>query len=498
MKHCRTTLISFAICALIAVSAWGEEPGPAKNDGELFTLWPLIDYRGNPAKKSSRLSLLGPLFTFEKSGEDSITALRPLFYSADNSKSKVSSTDYLYPLASAETTPETSRLQLLHILQKDTFRKGEQADEEHKFMIFPLIISGESKKYGPYLSIFPLYGDIYERFWKDEYHFILFPLYSRTVKNGATNYNLLYPFFTLTSGEKESGFQFWPIFGNTSKEGVYKSTFALWPIFQKEERGLNTANPSERLSIFPLYGSFDSSTVHSRTLLWPFFGHSTETVGNLEEWDFFWPFWLTIRGDKHEATRFLPFYSADKTADSTRNWYLWPLFRTDTMQSSTFRQERQRILYFLFSDKIESWAVDDKSRRRTALWPLFVYNRDTSGNMSLTMPAPVEPVLDKDGIENSWAPFWRLYVQRWNDKGDSSLSLLWNLYWHESSSDYLAWEIAPIFRYRGAANYTEVQFLKGLVQYRDKAGSGKLSLFWLPFGFEWGGNNLPEAGENRH
>ena len=31
-------------------------------------------------------------------------------------------------------------------------------------------------------SVFPLYGDLYERFWRDEYHYVLFPLYGRTVK----------------------------------------------------------------------------------------------------------------------------------------------------------------------------------------------------------------------------------------------------------------------------------------------------------------------------
>ena len=76
-------------------------------------------------------------------------------------------------------------------------------------MFFPFYISGTSKKYGPYTSVFPIYGDIYERFWRDEYHFVLFPLYGRTVKKGTTSRNYLYPFFNTIEGEKESGFHFW-------------------------------------------------------------------------------------------------------------------------------------------------------------------------------------------------------------------------------------------------------------------------------------------------
>ena len=498
MTHRGLTITLLTLLSLLATTAMAEVRTPDPGEGALFTLWPLIDYRQVPQNKTRRLSLLGPLLTFEQKGDDSITAIRPLLHSTSNDKNATSASTVLYPLASAETTPEVSRFEILHLLQKDTFRKDEPSAEESRFMLFPFIISGESKKYGSYTSIFPLYGDIYERFWKDEYHYVLFPLYARTVKNNSTNYSLLYPFFTITTGEKESGFQFWPLYGHTAKEGVYSSTFALWPIYLNERRGLDTANPSSRLNLFPIYCSFDSTQIHSTTWLWPFFGHSTNSEAKEEEWDFFWPFWLTVRGEKHSVTKFLPFYSEEYTPDSSKNWYLWPLYRTDTMQSSAYRQERQRLFYFLFSDKLESWAVDDKSRRRTALWPLFVYNRDSDDTMSITMPALLEPILDRGGIETNWAPLWRLYSHQWSGNGDSSLSILWNLYWHDKSTDKLAWEFFPFFRYRTTPNATEVQFLKGLVQYRTKDGESSLSLFWLPLDINLG-NSPPRqtTGESK-
>ena len=45
---------------------------------------------------------------------------------------------------------------------------------------------------------------LYERFWRDEYHYVLFPLYGKTVKKGTTTRNYLYPFFSTISGEKEA------------------------------------------------------------------------------------------------------------------------------------------------------------------------------------------------------------------------------------------------------------------------------------------------------
>ena len=127
-----------------------------------------------------------------------------------------------------------------------------------------------------------------------------------------------------------------------------------------------------------------------------------------------------------------------------------------------------------------------QSRRRTAFWPLFFFNRDERGIKSLSVPAPVEPILDKEGIEKSWAPFWRLYQQRWNDKGDSAVSFLWNLYWHEQRDEELAYEFFPSLAYRSEKTSADLKLFKGFLHYRNETGGKSLSFFWLPFGIHWG------------
>ncbi len=453
--------------------------------GDIFTFWPLVDYRKDAVKKSSRLSILGPLLTFENSPEDKISSFRPLFHNSQDSSSTRSYSYYLFPLASAETTPDVSRFEILQLLQKNIYRKNEAKEKEQQFMIFPFLISGESKKYGSYISLFPLYGDIYERFWRDEYHYFLFPLYGRTVLNNTTNYNFLWPFFSITAGENESGFRIWPLYGQAAKEGSYSSMFFLWPFFSKEKRVVGVNEISERFSLLPLYASYDAPHVTSRTWIWPFFGYSDDDRTDEKERDYFWPFWLTISGKKHNVIRFLPFYSEDVKEDYTKTWYIWPIFETDTMQSPQYRQKREKVLFFLFSNKVESWAQDDKERQRTALWPLFLYNRNTDGESSLSMPAPVEPILDKIGIENLWAPLWRIYLHKWNNSGDSSLSICWNLYWHDKSKEAIGLELFPLFRYRAAASFNEIQILKGLINYTETGDRHALSLFWIPFDFSW-------------
>jgi len=486
------------LSSCLAATADADTPASGQEEGALFTLWPLIDYRENPREKTTRLSLLGPILSFEQNGDDHTFAFRPLYYKQSNEKEERSASTYLYPLASSENTPEVSRTEFLHLLQKDTFRKDEPVAAENKSMFFPFYISGESAKYGPYTSVFPIYGDIYERFGKDEYHYVLFPIYGRTVKKGTTNYNVLWPFFSVTKGENESGYRFWPLYGTSAKEGVYSRTFALWPIYLNEKKGLDTDNPSTRFNIFPLYCSFESAQAESVTWLWPFFGHSEDRKAKEEEWDFLWPLWLTVRGEKRTITKFLPFYSSEQSPDSSKNWYLWPLYRSDSFQSEFYRQERQRLLFFLYTDRQESWAVDDRSRRRTALWPLFLYTRDAEDSMKLTLPALVEPILDKEGIEKSWAPLWRIYSHQWSSRGESSLSIFWNLYWHEKSPDRLDWELFPFVSYGSAPLTTELNILKGLVKYRSNSDNSNLSLFWLPLDIKLGVNNPAQTkGESK-
>jgi hypothetical protein len=155
------------------------------------------------------------------------------------------------------------------------------------------------------------------------------------------------------------------------------------------------------------------------------------------------------------------------------------------MQSPHYRQERDKVLFFLYNNRLESWAQDGKERQRTALWPLFLFTRDPDGERSLSFPALIEPILDRDGIEKLWAPLWRIYIQKWNNEGDSSLSILWNFYWHDKNQGYLGWELFPLLRYRSAKSFSEVQILKGLLNYQNSCTTSSLSILWIPFTIDW-------------
>jgi hypothetical protein len=476
--------IIFLIVLSVASPLCAQEQQAEEEEGSIITFWPLFDYRESPRQGFSNLSILGPLFKFQRNGDADVTAVRPFFYRTGDDSDDTARTDYLYPLASSETWADGKFLQVLHLFQKRTPLPG--MEERQGTMLFPFYISGTSEKYGHYVSVFPLYGDIYERFWKDEYHYVLFPLYGRTVKNGTETRNYLYPFFSLIKGEKESGFQFWPLYGQAEKEGVYRKRFALWPIYLQEELGLDTDTPTRKFYLFPLYTSSVSRKRTEKHYLWPFFGYVSDSDKKLEERDYFWPFVVTIRGEARNLDRYLPFYSEDLRKNSLKRWYLWPLYSHEELTSDIYQLERNRVLFFLYSDATETWTVDGKSRSKVSCWPLFTYRSDERGVKTVSFPAPVEPILDKEGIEKSWAPLWRLYIQKWNDAGDSAVSFLWNLYWHESRSDGLAYELFPFISYRSEKELTDLALLKGLIRYLRHNETNELRFLWLPFGVEWG------------
>ncbi len=165
---------------------------------------------------------------------------------------------------------------------------------------------------------------------------------------------------------------------------------------------------------------------------------------------------------------------------------MWPLYKHEELYSPAFREERDRVLFFLYTDRRQSWPKAPGERRRTGLWPLYFYTLNERGVKSLSFPAPLEPIIDREGVEKNWAPLWRLYQQKWNGRGDSAVSVLWNLYWHERRDSDFACEFYPLLAYRSEREDSYISIGKGLVRFQNEEGRKGLTFFWLPVGFHWG------------
>lgn len=464
--------------------------GPAvADDATISTFWPLFDYRSSADADYQSLHLLGPLVKYETKGMETEYALRPLFYRATDHQG-VSQTDVLYPLFGHKRDRDSTRFHLLHLLNYD-FGQRETGSRNRSYL-FPFLFYGEEEQ-GSYRAFFPFGGTLYRWFGKDRIRFTLFPLYSRTERGTQKIDNVLWPFFARISGENESGFKFWPLFGQSSKAGVYRKTFFLWPIFFSESTGLDGDNPQELRAAWPLYLRKESPEKSYRAVLWPFFSKTEDRVKGFESWDAPWPLVRVTRGDRYHGVKILPFY-ADETMDAKRQrWYVWPVYKIEELNTELIQRRRDRVLFFLYSDTREAKLETGDSLRRVSLWPLFGYQR-RNGVSHLHVLSLIEPFFpENESIERLWSPLWRVYQQKWDQQGNRAVSLLWNLYWSERQGPQLAWELFPLIEYRRESEEnTGFRILKGLVSYhRDKQGQ-RINFFYLPWGLHWGG----PAGES--
>lgn len=452
------------------------------DDATLSTLWPVFDYRAAQSADYRSLHLLGPLLKYEVKGSETEYALRPLFYRAVDEEG-ASQTDVLYPVFGQKSGIGSSSFHLFHLLNYD-FGERETGSNNRSYL-FPFLFYGQEEQ-GRYMAVFPFGGTLYNWFGRDRISFTLFPLYSRTERGSTRVDNLLWPFFARITGENESGYKFWPIYGESSKQGVYRKRFFLWPFFFSESLGLDRDNPVEMQVAWPFYVSKDSPETSYRAVLWPFFSKTVNRVKEYESLSAPWPLVRITKGGKYHGLKILPFY-ADETIDVKRQrWYLWPLYKIEEMHTELIDSRRDRILFFLYSDLEENQFETGDSKRRVDLWPVFGYER-TNGVSSLHVLSLAEPFFPgNEAIERLWSPLWRIYQHKWDRQGNSAVSLLWNLYWREQQGDKVIWEFFPLVEYRrDSANEMAVSFLKGLVSYCGSDSGKRLNLFYLPWGFRW-------------
>ncbi len=475
MKHGFSFFLMLSIvCCASSASAY---------DATVSTLWPLWDYRASAVADYKSTHLLGPLLKYETKGIETEYAFRPFFYRALDDEG-VSETDVLYPVFRHKSDQGTGSFHLLHLLNHDYGQR--ESGRSQRSYLFPFLFYGEEEQ-GTYAAFFPVHGTLYNWFGRDRISFTLFPLYGRTERKGTRIDNVLWPFFARISGEHESGFKAWPVYGQSRKEGVYRKTFFLWPVFFSESLNLNTDNPQEIRAAWPFYLSKESPKSSSRTILWPFFSKVENREKGYVSWNAPWPLVRVTRGKTYHGLKILPFY-ADETMDVKRHrWYLWPIYKVEEMNSELIMQRRDRILFFLYSDRRELKHETGDSSRRIDFWPFFGY-QNSDGVSHLHVLSLIEPFFPgNQSIERLWTPLWRVYQQKWDQQGNRIVSLFWNLYWSERQDDRLAWELFPVVEYRKLSQVkTDISVFKGLFRYQKDLDGRQVNLFYLPWGIHWG------------
>lgn len=444
-----------------------------------FHAGPIFDEYDLTLDAGHRTEALGPFFFDQQRDSEKTWGVPPLFSWDADPAVEASEFDLLYPLLTYKRFGTEYRWQFVQVL---SFAGGQSQDEQSakRFTIFPVYFQQRSTDPARnYTAIFPFYGRIKNRLFRDDIRFVLFPIYLETRKRDVVTDNYLYPIFHVRRGDGLHGWQCWPLagsehkdvtlrtngFGDTEIIGGHDRAFALWPICFHQNNNLGTDNPEEFHAIFPFYNYSRSPQRDATTVLWPLFTWIDDRNKKYREWEGPWPLVVVARGEGKTTTRFWPLFSRSHNDTLTSDFYLWPIYKYNRLHTEVLDRERTRILFYLFVNVTEKNIDTGAERGRVDFWPLFTWHRDFNGNRRLQILAPVEPMLPNyRGIERNWSPLWSLWRSEANPRtGATSQSLLWNLYRRDA---------APAAK--------KCSLLFGLFQYQSDAAMKKIRLFYIP------------------
>lgn len=460
----------------LAVSATPVQP-PSSSDEELaseekgLNLWPLLYWRHNPIRGTTRFNLLGPIIRIEETPKEKSFALSPLYYRRENKETGDVVSEFLWPYGSFKRKDGEEETRLSPIFESDK-------DESPRFDIFPFY-AGRSSKGEAYGGLFPIAGTFKERFGQDEGSFFLFPLFAKSRRDETTTSHVLWPLFSSVTGPEEEGFRAWPFFGWHKEAGRRESSFALWPIWNVSRKGLDTDNPENFWMVFPFFGQTTSPKRDSWVAFWPFLHYAKDKEHDYSTFSLF-PLLSVTRGADREAFRLLPLFGYEKTKHSQSSFLVAPfIYGTRDLEVRGYKEKRTRWLFFS-KDRQRTWTDKGETSRQTHVWPIVHYQRSRSGAVEVAFPS-VFPLVS-DQFRRNW-PFLTLYDYRRDEAGRVTSSVLWNLFNYEADDHSFSMELAFLFEYASdqAAGTKSFSLLKGLFAYHHAPDRSRYSLLYIPW-----------------
>lgn len=460
-----------------AASAQASDPNPDPDLDAWGAAGPL--YHSFPLTLEAGIGkeAVGPLYYERASEEAHLWAVPPLISYSRDRDGEQAQVFVLPPLFSWRRYGDDVRWQLGQWINHSRQTRIEDG-EVRRVNLFPLFFRQDSPDPArDYWALFPLYGTLQGRLFRDEAEFVAFPLWLKTRKGTMITRNVLFPFVHFREGPGLRGWQFWPLGGHEHLESTTRTnvadeveivpghdkTFALWPIYFRNRMGLGTDNPARIDSVLPLFYVERSPNRDYTSVAWPFVSWTDDRAQKFHQWNAPWPLVGFARGEGKTLSRVLPLFSVGHNRELAAETYLWPLYRRRHLKTDSLDRERQQFGVFLYVDLREKNPETGKSARRIDSWPLFSWSRDPDGNEKLQALSILEPLRRGTGLERNWSPLWAVWRQERNGRtGARSESLLWNLYRRE---------VRP--------ESTKGSLLFGLIQYQKTPAGRRWRVFHL-------------------
>lgn len=428
MSRC-TTLVVVLLLAL----------APSNGRASDRNWWPLkVEQDAQPGPSNDWLAL-GPLgFLQSLPAGRSATGVRPFYVLRRDASGQREGGSALYPLFRWEHQPNGLSWTVLNLVNHRRVDGPGEAADLRSLDVWPFYFSRQTGEPSTsYRAVFPIYGDVPQRFGQDRWKWVLFPLYGRFEENGVTTTTVPWPFIKVLRGDGNHGFELWPLAGRREKPGVYRAEFALWPLLYRSVSGLDQPEPQVQAGFLPFYALDRRPGYVSETFGWPFWGyvHRTEPYAYHAR-HYFWPIWVQGRGDDRYVNRWGPFYSHSNIKGLEKRWVLWPFWHHRTWTEAGLEHERRQFLYFLYYSNLQRRPNSTAGEaEKTHLWPLISAWDNGAGRKQVQMPSPLEVFFpNNEHVRLTWSPLFALYRFNQTAPGEVRHSLLWDGITYERST----------------------------------------------------------------
>lgn len=409
--------------------------------------------------------------------------LAPLFnWNAEPVADNVS-WDFVYPVVTYDRYGGEYRVQVLQML---SFSGGRtQAGAEGRgFTLVPFFWHRHSAEDPSlnYTAVWPFYGSMQRRLFRDETRFVMWPAYVQTRRRDVVTDNYLVPFVHTRHGDGLRGWQVWPFYGAEHKDITTRTNgfgdvevvpghdqrFALWPLYSAGDLGIGSTNPVTQRVLLPFYSLQYSPAKDRQMYGWPLGVSFLEDreVG-YEQTSVLFPIFTLAHGPGKQALRLWPVYGTTRYKDSQSVFAAWPLYYHKDILRDPLERHTTRIAFFVYTDIETRNLKTGKAGHRTDLWPLFTARRDLEGNERLQVFAVLEPIIPENkSVQRLYSPLWALWRAEKNPQtGVQTRSFLWNLFRHESRPES-----------------KKCSLLFGLIQYHSTPDGKRWRFLYLPTG----------------
>lgn len=473
------------------------------------------DGRGDDARVTS----FGPLWDDARSPGSRETALHPLWRRVETAgETRVQVLDPLY--AARRTNDETTHRFLALSFAKS--HRSPAREPDYDFMLFPILWAGS----GPdaderYFALLPLFGSISSFAGFAEVGFVLFPLWywaRKEITEPETFYNVTPLIGWTEGGPREKSWRVLPLAGRWSHEGRHDKWTFLWPIVHVQRNRLDTSDPTDLVTVWPLFSREKGPRSSSWAFLWPFFRFRSERValrpgeappsrpgfaagaGELAaeggppaehvyfHHDFLWPLYRRQHDREFDYVRLFPFYSRYASAELRSEAFAIPLVWRRRVVEQGWTKETFDVVPLVHWERKrhsgEGLAArpDDTAFK---LWPLVNVAND-AGAREITIPAPLPLDIERftgDFLAN-WGPLFELWRTRCEADGSTRGNALFRLFDWESRDGRTRFSMPLLYSYDGSDDGTQRRsrhsLLLGLIRFGGGEGGAELRLLGLP------------------